>query len=65
MRKLSALVIAAVLAAAALANPAVSQTRGHGHGWWERGPHGRWVWRGGWGPHGRWERRGPRWVYRW
>jgi Spy/CpxP family protein refolding chaperone len=67
MRKLSALVIAAMLAGAALANPAVGQPRGHGHGhgWWERGSHGRWVWRGGWGPHGRWERRGPRWVYRW
>jgi len=67
MRKLAVLLIAGMLASAALANPADSQPRRWHYAGWQRGPHGQWVWRGGWGPHGRWMRRGrpPRWVYRW
>jgi Spy/CpxP family protein refolding chaperone len=64
MRKLSALVIAGMLAGAALANPTVCAARSWHYGWWQRGPHGHWGWRGGWGPGGRWMRMGPRWVYR-
>jgi hypothetical protein len=67
MRKLFALGIVAMLVGAALANPADSQPRRHGQGWWQRGPNGHWGWHGGWAPGGRWVRAGrpPRWVYRW
>jgi hypothetical protein len=64
MYKISALMIAGMLAGAALANPAVCAPRWH-YGYWARGPHHHWSWRGGWGPGGHWVRRGPRWAYRW
>jgi len=61
MRKLSALLIVAMLAGATLANPADSASAWQ-YGWWQPGPGGQWV--GAWGPGGTWVRHGPNWVYR-
>jgi hypothetical protein len=63
MRKLSALLITAMLAGATLVDPADSAPAWQ-YGWWQPGAGGQWGWTGAWGPGGRWVRRGPSWVYR-
>jgi hypothetical protein len=63
MRKLSALLIAAMLAGTTLVDP-TDAAPGWQYGWWQPGPGGQSRWVGGWGPGGRWVRNGPNWVYR-
>ena len=65
MRKFAAIVVAAILAASTLVEPAFSVPPPWEYGWWQQGPGGQWRWVGGWGPGGRWVRHGPNWVYRW
>lgn len=65
MRKLLAMTVVAMLTSTTLVASAFSQPPPRWqYGWWDRGPHGHWRWRGGWGPHGRWVRHGHNWVYR-
>jgi hypothetical protein len=70
VRKFWGMMVIAVLASTSLVSttlvtPAFSARPPYQYGWWQKDPHGRWEWRGGWGPHGRWVRHGPHWVYRW
>ena len=55
MRKFSATTIIALLANATLGNSAFCAPPPWQYGWWDKGAHDQWEWRGGWGPGAHWK----------